>query len=91
MDTEIPVTTDLTGNFIYTCNICKVYKGNEEQTRLHLATDHSDYAHSCKHPYCVESFKTMLGLNKHSKTHKIITPTKCCNYSKSFKNESEKR
>ena len=53
MDTEIPVTTDLKGNFIYTCNICKVYKGNEEQTRLHLVTDHSDYAHSCKHPYCV--------------------------------------
>ena len=91
MDTEIPVTTDLTGNFIYTCNICKVYKGNEEQTRLHLGSEHSDYAHSCKHPYCLQSFKTLSGLNKHSKTHEIITPTKCQNCSKSFKNESEKR
>ena len=33
-DTEIPVTTDSKGNFIYTCNICKVYKGNEEQNQI---------------------------------------------------------
>ena len=91
MDTEITVTTDSKGNFIYTCNICKVYKGNKEQTRLHLVTDHSEYSHSCKHPYCVQSFKTLLGLNKHSKTHEIVTPTKCCNCSKSFKSESKKR
>ena len=31
MDSEIHVTTDSKGNFIYTCNICKVYKGNEEK------------------------------------------------------------
>ena len=71
MDSEIHVTTDLKGNFIYTCNICKVYKGNKEQTRLHLATDHSDYAHLCKHPYCIRAFKTISDLNKHSKTHEI--------------------
>ena len=91
MDTDITVTTDSKGNFIYTCNICKVYKGNEEQTRLHLVTDHSEYSHSCTHPYCVQSFKTLSGLNKHSKTHKIVTPTKCHNCSKSFKNESKRK
>ena len=74
-EAEPIVQTDKKGNLIFTCNICRTYKGNVDLTRKHQEEAHGKYEYPCKNPHCAAVYKTKGGLNKHVKMHIKVTST----------------
>ena len=64
-DNEPKTSTD--GCIIFTCNVCRTFKGTLDESRRHQSESHLDFPHMCNNAMCVGAYKTPSGLLKHSK------------------------
>ena len=64
-DNEPKTSTD--GCIIFTCNVCRTFKGTLDELRRHQSESHLDFPHMCNNAMCVGAYKTPSGLLKHNK------------------------
>ena len=82
--------TNVDGQMIFTCNVCRTFKGTLNDSRQHESKNHPDLPHVCTSIMCLGAYKTPSGLLKHINRRHLVTGTKCQWCQKSFSTDLEK-
>ena len=75
-DEDSESKTNVDGQMIFTCNVCRTFKGTLDESRWHQSENHPDFPHVCTSIMCLGAYKTPSGLLKHINRRHLATGTK---------------